>query len=130
MTITRRTFFAKTSALVLGAASIPELALGQSPSKFALMTTHEQAAQQARQLAQNRKVQLTILYPQGALGNIKPAGELFSQLSGISMNYLEASLDEINTRITLSAMAQNAEFDLALPATFGLPDLIEAKWRS
>ncbi len=77
-------------------------------------------------LTGNRDVTLTILQPEGSLGNVKPAGELFSQCTGVSIKYIEASLDEINAKIMAQAFSNDTYFDIALPATFGLPDLVEA----
>lgn len=107
--------------------SRPLFLFGQSQHpKFSLNNTHLEAASTAKNLALGRKVVLTILYPDGSLGNVKPAGDLFTQMTGIGIHYKKASLDEINTKIILSTMAPKEDFDLALPATFGLPDLIEA----
>ena len=104
----------------------PVLTFAGKASTLAMPSMHNQVAKQAMHLAQGRNVKLTILFPTGALGNIKPIGEMFTQLTGIHLEYSEVPYAQINTHIMLSAMAGNAEFDLALPATFALPDLIES----
>ncbi len=111
---------------VLENLSLPILTFAQPTSKLSMQALHKQVAQQAKQLAFGRNIDLTILFPKGALGNLKPIGKLFTQMTGIEIKYSEVPYEQINTHIILSAMAQNAEFDLSLPATFALPDLIES----
>lgn len=70
---------------------------------------------------------LSILYPEGSKGNLLPVIQLFSNLTDISVNLQEAPRDEINTYILLGNMKKDSKFDVVLPSTFGLPDLIETK---
>lgn len=79
-----------------------------------------------KSLVKGRDIVLTILQPEGSLGNVKPTGELFHQYTGVTIKYIEASLDEINAKIMAQAFSRDTYFDIALPATFGLPDLVEA----
>ena len=92
-----------------------------SPSNIGL-----EIIEHVKKLTVNREVSLSILQPKGSLGNVKPIGEVFSKLSGVKVEYIEASLDEINAKIMAQSLSNKSGFDIALPATFGLPDLIEA----
>lgn len=95
-------------------------------SKFDLANLDEQIIDRVRQIASGRKVSIAILQPKGSLGNVKPIGDIFKQKTGVEINYIEASLDEINAKILAQTISSKTYFDIALPATFGLPDLIEA----
>ncbi len=79
-----------------------------------------------KKLVGNKEISISILQPKGSLGNVKPVGDIFSEKSGVQVKYIEASLDEINAKIMAQSLSNKSDFDVALPATFGLPDLIEA----
>jgi multiple sugar transport system substrate-binding protein len=85
-----------------------------------------EAAKAAKELAAGREVSLTILQPSGSLGNVKPVADLFTAETGIEVNYLEVPLGEITQKILLEAVSRSGAFDIALPATFGIPDLAES----
>lgn len=85
------------------------------------------AAQQAHQLASGRDVTLRILVPIGSEANIVPVVEAFTQQSGIKVNVEAIPLEDINTHLMLRAFTDDEPYDVALPATFGLPDLVNAK---
>lgn len=91
-----------------------------------LAGVHERAAAAAKDLAAGRTVTLTIMQPSGSLGNVKPVADMFAEATGIRFEYLEVPLGEINQKILLEAVSKSGSFDLALPATFGLPDLAES----
>ena len=95
-------------------------------SKFELDNLNQQIIKHVKGITKNRNVTLSILQPKGSLGNIKPTGDLFYKHTGVGINYIEASLDEINAKIMAQSLANNTYFDIALPATFGVPDLVEA----
>ena len=57
---------------------------------------------------------------------MKPVGDAFTLETGVNVKYIEASLDEINAKILAQSLSNKTYFDISLPATFGLPDLIEA----
>ncbi|MFK7794004.1 MAG: ABC transporter substrate-binding protein [Gammaproteobacteria bacterium] len=78
------------------------------------------------ELTKGKDVTLSILQPEGSLGNVLPTGDLFYKHTGVTIKYIEASLDEINSKIMAQSLSNNTYFDIALPATFGLPDLVEA----
>lgn len=123
----RRTFLqgaaAGTAAAFLTPAMFRRPAFGQEAT---LSNVHEMAAQAAKELAGGRSVTLTIMQPSGSLGNVKPVADRFTEETGIAINYLEVPLGEINQKVLLEAVSRSGSFDIALPATFGLPDLAES----
>lgn len=74
----------------------------------------------------NKHTKLTILYPDGSLPNLVPVTEAFSRITDIRFNLVKASVDDINTKILLESLGHKYTFDIGLPATFGIPDLVEA----
>ena len=69
-----------------------------------------------------------LLYPKGCLGNIQPIAKTFHEKTGVKVILKEAALDEITTQMILSTqLGGEHKFDVALPPTFGIPDLVESK---
>lgn len=122
--------FIKDAGLVTLSTMIPTAYLNASSSpKNATFPADEltlNIIEQVKNLTKNRNITLSILQPEGSLGNVKPTGELFYKFTGVKIKYIEASLDEINSKIMAQAFSNNTYFDIALPATFGVPDLAEA----
>jgi multiple sugar transport system substrate-binding protein len=98
-------------------------ARAQTMPRPALADTHVFAAKRAKELADGRDIALTILQPSGSLGNVKPVADAFTEATGIKIDYTEVPLGEINQKILLEAVSRSGAFDIALPATFGIPDL-------
>jgi multiple sugar transport system substrate-binding protein len=98
----------------------PALAAG------ALASVDTDVAAAAKALAAGKPVTLRILEPSGSLGNIKPVAENWTAATGIKVEYVEVPLGEINQKILLDAVSKAASFDIALPASFGIPDLVES----
>ena len=119
-----RTTLAGTAALAAGAAltNWPRRCLAAGP----LASVGTDAASTAKQLAQGRTVTLRILEPSGSLGNIKPVAENWTAATGIKVEYIEVPLGEINQKVLLESVSKAGSFDLALPASFGIPDLAES----
>src|SRR5690606_29890440 len=44
----------------------------------------------------------------------------------VTVDYVEVPNSEINQKVLLEAVSRSGSFDLALPASFGLPDLAES----
>ncbi len=123
----RRTFMQTTAAGAAAAVVAPSLVVSpRSTSAATLDNVHLEAAAKAKELAAGRAVTLKILQPSGSLGNVKPVADKFSAETGIAVEYLEVPLGEITQKILLEAVAKTGAFDLALPATFGIPDLVES----
>src|SRR6476620_4101713 len=122
--IGRRSFLKTTAALAAGASLLswarPVRAAGS------LSTVPSDAAKAAKDLANGRAVTLRILEPAGSLGNIKPVAQKWTAETGINIEYIEVPLGEINQKILLESVSKAGSFDLALPASFGIPDLAES----
>lgn len=123
----RREFVRKATLSGVGLALAPSLLTLSSRARGAtLEDVHEVAAAQAKELAAGRSVKLVIMQPSGSLGNVKPVADVFSEKTGIAIDYLEVPLGEINQKVLLEAVSKTGSFDIALPATFGIPDLVES----
>ena len=112
----RRTF------LSLGAL-VPLAGLG---GRARAQTVHEYAAQQARTVVGDRDIILTIMYPEGSVANLNPVMSAFTEQTGVRFRLTEVPVDEINEELLLEAELRRGNFDIAVPATFGLPDLAES----
>lgn len=67
---------------------------------------------------------LRVFYPKGSLGNLLPCVNMFERGSGIKVQIIEASLDEIASQLMLEHRLNRSEpYDVALPPTFSIPDL-------
>lgn len=86
----------------------------------------EEVARKARALAQGRNVSLRMMIPSGSDANVTPVIAEFTKRTGINIEIEQTHVDDINTRLILGAVSGSQGFDVALPATFGLPDLISA----
>ncbi|MFV1491102.1 extracellular solute-binding protein [Phaeobacter sp. JH18-32] len=70
---------------------------------------------------------LRILTPHGAEANLAPVAKSFEALCGCRAELVVVGVGEINAVLTLEAMLNDVGVDVALPATFGIPDLVEAE---
>ncbi len=124
--LTRRMLMRGTAAGVATYAASPLLRGTASAQSGDLATIHETAAAAAKKLAEGRNVTLKIMQPSGSLGNVKPVADKFAEATGIKFEYLEVPLGEISQKVLLEAVSRSGSFDLALPATFSIPDLAES----
>jgi multiple sugar transport system substrate-binding protein len=123
----RRRFLKGTAATAGALALSPSFVMTPRGAKAAtLADVHVEAAKAAKELAAGRSVSLTIMQPSGSLGNVKPVADKFTAETGIQIEYLEVPLGEINQKVLLEAVSKTGSFDIALPATFGIPDLVES----
>lgn len=109
-------------ALALGAVAYAPPAA----SATSMRNLSSYAAQKARELGSGRDVKLKILIPVGSEANISPVVEAFSKQSGIAAITETIALEDINTYLILRAFTDSAPYDVAVPATFGLPDIVDA----
>jgi multiple sugar transport system substrate-binding protein len=123
--LNRRSALKTAGAGMLSFAMGP-LGRGAHAQEATLDTIHDFAAQTAKKLAGGRAITLKIMQPSGSLGNVKPVADVFTQQTGINFEYLEVPLGEINQKVLLEAVSRTGSFDIALPATFGIPDLAES----
>lgn len=123
----RRRFMQTAAAGAMAAVVAPSFVMSARPAGASTLSdVHLEAAKKAKELAAGRKITLKILQPSGSLGNVKPVGDQFTAQTGIAVEYLEVPLGEITQKILLESVAKTGAFDLALPATFGIPDLAES----
>lgn len=128
--LTRRHFLGLSGTLLSGHSILGHSeTLGHSKTKkksdFEL-TLHKDIIEHVKALTQNKTTQLSILYPAGCLSNLRPLIDIFSKETGVSFTLKEVGVDDINTSILFSALKEEYSFDIALPATFGLVDLVDA----
>lgn len=102
------------------------LHFGVCTSLFAKPATTNIAQSVVELTKGNDDTSIVLLYPNGSLNNIVPIIKQFTQLTNIKVELKEVSVDNINTKMLLSAAQQKYDFDVALPASFGIPDLVEA----
>ena len=113
--------------LVLATAGAA-LALGPTLSLAANFDGMEdEIARRARDLAAGREVALRLTIPEGSGANVEPIIAAFTERTGIEIKVEKTHVDDINTHLILDAISGNDSFDVALPATFGLPDLVAAQ---
>ena len=70
---------------------------------------------------------LKILYPQGSLANLKPIAGLFTEKTQVQIEFVETTVDGINTKMYIDSAGNQNSYDIALPATFGIPGLADAE---
>ncbi len=121
----RRRFLQGTAATAAFAVA-PALLARNAAAATSAETVHTEATAAAKQLAAGRQVTLKILQPSGSLGNIKPVADRFTAATGVKVEFIEVPLGEINQKVLLEAVSKTGSFDIALPATFGIPDLAES----
>lgn len=107
---------------VAGAAFYPLAAQARLP----LAELDRMAAKEATELASDRGVRLRLLLPNGSQGNVEPVIAAFTKMTGIDVELIVTAVDDINTKLMLDQMVGGEGYDLALPATFGVPELAEA----
>lgn len=124
---TRRDFLVRSAAAATAFSMAPGLFVKPGLAQASdLANVHKAAAEAAKKLAEGRSVKLIIMQPSGSLGNVKPVADRFMEETGVTIEYLEVPLGEITQKILLEAVSKSGSFDIALPATFGIPDLAES----
>lgn len=107
--------------LVVSAATAAGFQSAQAVEKQAWHVKVAEAAQKSVETGP-----LKLLIPQGSSANVLAATGEFSDLSGVGCEVSEVPVDEINVEMIIRNSSGGDSFDVALPATFGLPDLVEA----
>ncbi|MGH1438472.1 MAG: extracellular solute-binding protein [Cellvibrionaceae bacterium] len=121
--LTRRAFLTHTSAITASHTLFHSTSFADNGNKH-LASLHNKVIQSVKQLNKGASIELTILYPKGCLANIKPLTTAFSKETGVRFTLKESGVDDINASIVFSAAKNEHTFDIALPATFGLLDLV------
>ncbi|WP_175501296.1 extracellular solute-binding protein [Poseidonocella pacifica] len=66
---------------------------------------------------------LRLLLPEGSEANLAPIKAAWTKMTGFEVVHELSDVDDINARIAEDLLLETADYDVALPATFGLPDL-------
>lgn len=106
-------------AALVGAGLVPSVARAGGDAPL-----HADVAARVRALAGARTLTLRLLLPNGSGGNVNPIIAAFEKMTGVKVRSFETPVDEINTELSLDALSKSQKYDVALPATFGLPDLV------
>lgn len=69
---------------------------------------------------------LRILVPDGSQANVAPVIAGFERTHGGRSEMIVVDLDDINATLTLESILPELGVDIALPATFGIPDLADS----
>lgn len=108
----------------LGSATLlsvsPKLLLAQSDGAL-----HDVVAGRVRALPDASGATIRLLLPQGASGNLDPVIATFTQMTGVEVISTEVPVNEVSTELSLDILSNSQSYDVALPATFGVPDLVD-----
>ncbi|MEM7509043.1 MAG: extracellular solute-binding protein [Pseudomonadota bacterium] len=63
------------------------------------------------------------MVPTGCEGNISPVIDAFREATGIEASWQAVGVGDVDSHLALDALSGEGGYDLALPATFALPDL-------
>lgn len=119
MILSRRSFL-KLSASIAAAAHLKPAQL------FASSEAENTILKAVKRIKADQNIALKILHPQGSLENIKPIANKFTQKTGIIIEFIKTPVNNINTKIFIDNASNKNTFDLAVPATFAIPDLAES----
>ena len=118
----------RRQAALGGACSLAGAVLGPITASAALPFDNldDMAAKEAARLTAGRSVRLRLLIPEGSEGNVEPVLAAFNQRTGIIVETEATGVYDTKTKLLLDQLAGSESYDLALPATFGIPELVEA----
>ncbi|MEO1139997.1 MAG: hypothetical protein AAFW87_11135 [Pseudomonadota bacterium] len=68
---------------------------------------------------------LRVLVPNGSQANLAPIIRSFETRFACPVMQVVTDVDNINATLAIEAVTQGQQIDVALPATFGIPDLVE-----
>ena len=75
----------------------------------------------------DRTKPLKVLLPAGSGASLGSVTRAFEARTGVRIDLVEVPVDNINTRLLMDKMLGGESVDVALPATFALPDLVTAE---
>lgn len=70
---------------------------------------------------------LRMLVPNGAQANLGPVTAHFEHECNCPVETIVTDVDNINSALILESITPASQIDIALPATFGIPDLVESR---
>lgn len=114
--VSRRTFVG--GAMAAAAAPTSSLAMAKD--------THLKIADHARGLPAPELGEIRVLIPSGSDANVAPIAKSFRELTGIPVRLIQAPVRDVAATLLLNQMLATNEYDIALPATYDLPDLAKA----
>lgn len=107
-------------AAAFGVCSVqPVGAMSQSSAPL-----HVQIATWVKDIVGSRPGVLSVLCPNGSQKNLEPIARAFTEMTGVEIQLRIVPSESLNTQIALEVIAGESQFDVALPATFGLADLV------
>lgn len=92
---------------------------------FAAGPAHVELAQAAARIGRGRTLRIVI--PDGSLSNVTPVADAFTQMSGIATEIETVGIRDVGPFLQLQAMSGQRNWDVGLPATYDLPDLVQAR---
>lgn len=95
------------------------------PALGATAFSHYDIARLAASAFEGDDRHLKILLPVGSRANVEPIAQAFTRLSGIEILMTEVAVDEVDVQLSLDSLSGTSSYDLALPPTFAIPDLVE-----
>lgn len=115
--ITRRQAIAQVGAgLVWAGSSSGALSAG----------VETDATQLARRYYGDQQTPLRVLLPHGSEANVTPVATAFTAQTGIAIDLIATDTDAVNSELMLDVVLGRGTYDIALPASHGLPDLVVA----
>lgn len=124
MNLLRRNFTKKASASLF--YSLFFMNHNKSFASSTEKTIENNIIDKVNELKKENNTSLKLLFPQGSFANIKPVIDQFSSQTNINIDVIETAVDDINTKVMIDHTLGEFKYDIALPATFGIPDLVEA----
>ncbi len=108
------------SGAAIGLSSIlPVGAIGQPRAPL-----HLHVAEAVKDAVGSTPGALSVLCPDGSQKNLEPIARMFTEMTGVAIHLRIIASESLNTQIALEVMAGESQFDVALPATFGVADLV------
>ncbi|MEM1436160.1 MAG: extracellular solute-binding protein [Pseudomonadota bacterium] len=105
------------TSLPTAAAAQPHAALAPDSTTAAILEAAARAG---------RGSTLRLLLPFGSEANMATLLTRFSAATGVNVESRYVAVDDINTYLLLGARSDEGGFDVGLPASFGVTDLVEA----
>lgn len=93
---------------------------------FDLENLEEQIAAEVIRLKAGRDMTLSVLIPQGSFSNVDAVAKQFTMATGVDIEIVQTPLTDITTEILIENLGETGRFDVALPASYGVPDLVAA----
>ena len=114
-----RRFFLKAGLACGGAPFVPGRALAQLA-----VPLHHRVANWVKEAVGAEPGALSVLCPHGSQRNLEPIAQAFTEMTGVAIRLRSIASQSLTTQIALEVIAGDSGFDVALPATYGVADLV------